>query len=194
MLAYKVTTDSATEPLDKTEVRLQLKNEGITADNDLLDIYIKAARQMAEDYTNTALIIKTIEQVYEMFPVASENNPHAALKLAVSPLSSVSTLHYKDGDGTDVLIESTNYDVNNAIKPGLLAPKPNYSWPTVYNGLNAVKAVYVAGYADAASVPTPIKQAMLLSIAHWYRKRIDTPRSMPTQAEFLLNPYRVTEF
>jgi hypothetical protein len=32
---------------------------------------------------------------------------------------------------------------------------------------------------------------MLLMIGFWYEKREDSIRKMPTQAEFLLRPYRI---
>ncbi len=194
MLSYKVTTDSATEPLTKTEVRLQLKNENITSDDALLDIYIKAARQLVEKKTNTALISKTITQVYNEFPCAKEGNEYAALKLAVSPLLSVTSVSYKDGDGDAQTVTSTNYDTDITTQPGLVAPKNTFSWPSVYSGLNAVTVVYLAGYTDASSVPYTLKQSMLLAIAFWYRKRVDSPKRLPTQAEDLLRNYRVSEF
>ncbi len=193
-LSYKVTTDAATEPLTKTEVRLQLKNEGITADDDLLDIYIKAARQLIEKKTNTAMISQTITQTYNEFPVAVNGNPHAALELAVSPLISVTSVGYKDGDGDSQSVTDTDYDIDSTREPGLVAPTNTYSWPSVYAGLGAVTVVYLAGYADASSVPTALKQAMLLTIAHWYRNRIDTPRTLPSQADYLLQDYRVSQF
>ena len=194
MLAYSVLTDSASEPLTKEEVRFQLKNESITSDNDLLDIYIKGARQMAENYTNTALISKTIEQQFDDFPETTEDNPHGAFKLIVPPLISVTSLVYTDADGDEQTIDSANYQVKTLVQPGMVAPVATYTWPTAYEGIYPITITYLAGYADAASVPFDIKQAMLLTIAHWYRNRVDTAKTMPTQAENLLNKYRVTEF
>jgi uncharacterized phiE125 gp8 family phage protein len=194
MLAYSVTTDSASEPLTKTEVRFQLKNESITSDDDLLDIYIKAARQMVEERTNTALISKTIQQQFEDFPAITENNPLGAFELIVPPLISVTTLAYKDADGADQTIDATNFDVNTLVQPGMVAPVADYTWPTAYDGLYPITITYLAGYATAAAVPFPLKQAMLLTIAHWYRNRVDTPRTLSSQAEFLLSTYRVQKF
>jgi uncharacterized phiE125 gp8 family phage protein len=195
MLNYKVTTDAASEPLTKTEVRMQLKNEGITADDDLLDIYIKAARQLVEQKTNTALLEKTITQTFNCFPVASAGNKYAAFELAVSPLSSVTSISYKDTDGDSNTIDSSNYDADTFSTPGKVAPKPTYTWPTdVYDGVNAITVVYVAGHASTTLLPAPLREAMLLTIADWYRNRVDRPRKLSSNADWALKDYRVQKF
>lgn len=195
MIRYIVGTDAASEPLTKTEVRLHLKNEGITADDDLMDIYIKSARQLVEQRTNTAMLQKTIIQTYDSFPQTTTLNKFGALELAVSPVSSVTSIYYKDTDGTSTLWASSNYDTDTTSTPGLVAPKATYLWPTnVYYGLNAVTVTYVAGYATAAAVPSPLRTAMLLTIADWHVNRVDRPRMLSSNAEWALRNYTVKKF
>ena len=69
--------------------------------------------------------------------------------------------------------------------------KINFAFPqTQVQGPN-VSVTFVAGYA---SVPTPIVQAMLLLIGHWYQNRetanANPVTSLPLAFEALITPYR----
>jgi uncharacterized phiE125 gp8 family phage protein len=72
---------------------------------------------------------------------------------------------------------------------------PVTSWDGIDpNRLNSVTVRYVVGYADAASVPAPLKQAMLLMIGDMYERRQDSIKQLPSASEYLMNPYRVFQF
>lgn len=194
-MPYTVVTDAASEPLTKAETRLHLKNEGITADDDLLDIYIKAARQLCEEYTNTALLSKTISQTFDVFPATDKvRNPFGALELTVTPVASVTSVIYKDADAADQTINASNYDVDTTTRFARVAPISTYMWPSTYSGLNAVTVQYIAGYSTATTLPAPFRSAMLLTIGHWYINREDSPRRLSTQAEWILKRYTVKQF
>ena len=194
-MPYTVVTDAASEPLTKAETRLHLKNEGITADDDLLDIYIKAARQLCEEYTNTALLSKTISQVFDVFPKTDAvKNPFGALELTVTPVISVSSVIYKDADGDNQTISASNYDVDTTTRFARVAPVSGYTWPSTYSGINAVTVQYLAGYSSTTTLPAPFRSAMLLTIGHWYINREDSPRRLSTQAEWILKRYTVKQF
>jgi hypothetical protein len=59
--------------------------------------------------------------------------------------------------------------------------------------INVVFVRYVAGFADAASVPAPLKHGMMLVIGDMYENRTDSVKRLPTASEYLWNPYRVFE-
>jgi uncharacterized phiE125 gp8 family phage protein len=64
------------------------------------------------------------------------------------------------------------YDVDLVSEPARITLKAGQNWPTTYQGPNAVRVRYVAGYGTtAAAVPQPIRNWMLLHVAHFYRNR-----------------------
>ena len=194
-MPYTVVTDAASEPISLTEAKLHLKVD-FSADDNEITILIKAARQAVEQYTNLALLPKTIDEVFDEFPQACrQKNPFGAFSLTVSPVSSVTSITYTKTDETSTTVAASVYDVDTTTTRARIAPKVNQYWPTdVYLGMSPITIRYVAGYADTTALPAPLRQAMLLTIGHWYRNREDTVRKMPTQAEWLLNKYRVFVF
>ena len=109
-------------------------------------------------------------------------------------MQSVTYLKYKDADGTLQTVTSSNYDTDTIGRFARIAPTPSYSWPATYDGVNAVQVRYVAGYTNTTNQPAPFRQAMLLTIGHWYINREDSPRKLPTQAEWILKRYAVKQF
>lgn len=192
---FVVTTDATSEPLIKAEVKLHLRRDSdFTADDDLLDILIKTARQRVEEFTNQACLQKTITEKWDDFPPFSGLTPESMLKLSVSPLSSVTSVVYLDTDGNSQTWASSNYVVDSTSKPPLIAAAKDVTWPEVYEQVNSVTVTYVAGNATTTALPAPFRTAMLLTIAHWYWNPEDSVRRLPTQAEWLLAPFRVFTF
>jgi uncharacterized phiE125 gp8 family phage protein len=188
-LTYKVTTAPAAEPLTLAEAKLHLKMDGISADDDLITSLIIAARQYAENYCNRGFITQTITQVYNRFPEFD-----GILRLAVSPLVSVTSVVYKDENGDDQTWAGANYVVDNYTEPGEISLANSKIYPTTLNQKNAITVVYQAGYGGSADVPSAVKQAMLLLIGHFYVNREDTVSEKRTAAERLLGFYRVKRY
>ena len=101
------------------------------------------------------------------------------------------SIHVLNADGVYEAIPAENYTASETIKPPVVIPKLDYSWPSTVDHPEAVKVAYQAGFGAANVVPKGIKQAMLLMIGHWYENRQDSIRKMPTQAEWLLRRYRI---
>jgi len=92
--------------------------------------------------------------------------------LPYSPIQAVSSITYVDIGGTTQTWSSSLYDVDIYSKPGRIRPKWGETWPSIRSQMNAIAMTYTCGYgATAASVPAPIRQAMLLLIGHWYENR-----------------------
>lgn len=73
-----------------------------------------------------------------------------------------------------------------------LLPPAGQSWPRVAPDAEAVQVDFRAGQEV---VPTPIKQAILLLVGHWYANReavvaSGSPAVMPLAVDRLLSPYR----
>ena len=196
-MGYRVVTAPQSEPLEVEEVRDHLRLVTTTEDN-YLSALIAAARGMVEQYTNRALITQTWDVALDAFPTWFD--------IPGAPLQSVASLSYVDGNGvtTDLYnsISSPQVGIGSFVidtysQPARFLLPYGGTWPTPITQANAVILRAVVGYGDTgASVPAPIRQAMLLLIGHWYEHResvseVQNLAEMPQGAVWLLNPYRI---
>jgi uncharacterized phiE125 gp8 family phage protein len=77
----------------------------------------------------------------------------------------------------------------------ILAPRRPREWPDLPAATSAIEIDLEAGFGPAAAdVPAPIRQALLMLVAHWYENREagpGDPRAAPPPAvSALLAPYR----
>ena len=131
---------------------------------------IKAARDYCEKITWRALATQTITAYPTRFPSSNE------LELPRPPLQSVTSIKYKNSDGTEAtLTETTDYLVDDERMFGRIVLAYGKSWPTFTPyPMNPIKIEYVAGYSETNLIPETTKQAMLILIGHWYFNREPT--------------------
>lgn len=136
-----VTVPPRSDPVDLNDAKAQLKlDESVTADDDLITRYIRAAVRRAERFTGRSLITQTLEMVLDTFP--------AAIDLPRPPIRSISSITYVDGDGATQTLAADQYVLDdNVIRPAF-----NVTWPTPRNQDRAVTVTYVAGYSTAFTV------------------------------------------
>lgn len=191
MINYKITAAPASEPVTLTEVKDHLKVT-TSAEDDLLNIMIQAAREEAEKYCSMGFVTQTVTEYFNRFPSSEPHNERAELFLSVSPLSAVSAITYTDSDGNeDQTLSTSNYVAYTYASPPRIGLANGQTWPSTLGQAQTVKVVYTVGYGDETAVPAAIKMALLLTIGHWYDNRADSVRKMPTQAEYLLDRYKV---
>jgi len=187
---FKLKTAPTAEPILLADAKLHLKIDSDTTDDNLITSLIQAAREMAENYTGRAFINQTWEYTLNLFP-ASE------IPLRPLPLSSITSITYKDTDGTTQTVASSVYETDTY--KGEAALKYSQIWPTARDIQNSILITFVAGYGTAgASVPAAIRAAILLILGHLYEHRESvivgvTASDMPQGAHYLLDPYRVIE-
>lgn len=177
----RITTQPAIEPVSRSEAKLHLRIDH-SAEDDLVDRLITAARQVAEDLAQRAFITRTYTARMDYWPLHQ-------LILPWPPLISVTSITYTDDDGVTATFGASNYIVDAHQEPGRIVIKANVSWPTVtLQEVNGVTVVYTAGYgATAADVPLRARQAMLLLLADMYENRESTPMAAALRsAEYLL--------
>lgn len=168
-MTLRLITAPAAEPVTRAEVKLQAKvDSDITADDDLFDVLISAARVEAEHLTGRALISQTWERVVDAFPALE-------LELGMPPVASISAVYYYDTTGTEVTLSSSAYVLDASMPPGWVLPAYGYTWPTTYDTANAVRVRFVSGYGAAGtSVPAPIKTWIKMRAAELYKHREGT--------------------
>lgn len=186
----QVVTPPASEPLTLAEVKEFLRVDH-SDDDATLAIFIAAARQLCESYTRLALLPTTFEEYFDDFPQYTGTYKDE-IRLSRSPVSAVTYVKYIDGNETTITASASDYKTDLISQPARISP--DNGWFGTHETINAVFIRYVAGYANAASVPAPLKHGMLLVIGDMYENRTDSVKRLPTAAEYLWNPYRVFSF
>lgn len=167
-------------------------------DDDFLTRAIKAARQMAENFTGRAFVETQYTWRFDRF-----TSSRIELSLPVGPGRSVDSISYVDDDGTTQTF--TDFVLVATDTGGRLAPTTLKSWPDSRGSLGDVTITFKAGYAPTsdsppdyrANVPADIKNAILFAVGHMYTNRssveVDVnPEKVPMAFEHMLWPYRLS--
>jgi len=183
---YIIKTAPTTEPVTLAEAQAHCRSIDDTAENATLTGLITAAREYCEQYTRRALAPQTIELYLDYFPYE--------IKLPMPPITSVTSITYKDYLGTETTVSASDYVVDTV--KGCINQAYGKTFPSFTPYIsNPIKVTYVAGYIAA---PKTVKQAMLLLIGHWYVNRSATGTEVNKYIEFgvknLLSLYKAGYF
>jgi uncharacterized phiE125 gp8 family phage protein len=179
-------------PLSLAEVKSHLRVTH-TDDDVLISALIASATGQYDGRSGIlgrALMTQSWEYRCDLFPAAWP----FAIDLPFSPLQTVASVKFIDGDGVLQTMPGTDYVVEAGEFVGRIVLGYGKSWPSPRYEANAVRIVFTAGYGSAADVPAPIRLALLLLIAHYYISReayADTHRYTDQAIEGLLGPYRL---
>lgn len=116
----------------------------------------------------------------------------AVIELPLTPVSSVDSITYIDLDGNQQTL--TGYYLDDSRLKAVVKPLYGQAFPAVKPGYESITVNYTVG--DFESMPTPIKQAALLLIGHWFanREAVVTgtiTAELPMAYDALIQPYRV---
>jgi len=141
------------------------------SDDTLLTDLIETARRDVENDTSRRFITQTWDYCPKSWPSGDK------IKLPWGSLQSVTSVKWKDTDGTETtLVENTDYVVVlNGNQCGFVGLLYGGSWPsgTLYPH-NPITIRYVCGYGStAASVPVTVKQAIKARCVNLYANRGD---------------------
>jgi uncharacterized phiE125 gp8 family phage protein len=161
-------------------------------DDRYIDSLILAATRLAESETRHSFLDTTWTYKLDGFldPDTGRSDP---IRLPRRPVDSITSITYVDGAGATQTLAASVYSILTDVEPPGLILRVDQSWPATRAQYEAVTIVFVAGYGDPADVPDPIKQAVLMTVADWYRGRETTTaanmREVPTGASRILNGY-----
>lgn len=188
-MKWKVTTQPAFEPITLEHLKQHARIDS-TDEDEILTSYISAARAFVERRIEMAVCEQTITAKLDGFPYSD-----GRIDLPYSNLIAVDSVSYLDADGAPQTPHPTGspqadyYGVDTYTTPGALFLKSGQTWPSdVLQEPNVVTIVYRAGWADRASIPEQIRQAVTLLAAHWERNR-ETVNfgEAPAEIEFTLS-------
>lgn len=184
-MTLKLITAAGTEPVDLATAKAHCRVIHSSEDS-LMAVYIAAATQALDGpdgVLGRALITQTWDYSLDGFEGDS-------ITIPLPPLQSVTSVKYLDPDGAEQTIAAGRYTVNTADGTVTIDAA---GWPSTQDVPNAVTIRFVAGYANAAAVPAPIRAAILLHIGDLFENRqIGTERQVFTNPAYdaLIYPYR----
>jgi uncharacterized phiE125 gp8 family phage protein len=181
MSVLKLKTAPATEPVTLTEAKRQCRlDAAFVAQDDLIDSYIKTARQYLERLVGP-IIMQTWYQYEENWPAWE------TLCIRKQRLLTVTAVTYIDLDGDSFTFSADDYTVNiDDWRHGKIVLKPTTAWPTdgLWN-INPIRIEFTCGFGAAAAVDEPIRQAILLYVESLY-----TGNPVPDAFDSLIVNYR----
>lgn len=192
-------TAPTVQPITVNELKDHLRIEwDDTAQDTILDGFIKAAVDIAENYTNRAFVQRTYDYYIDRWPKGD------SIELPRPPLQSVTTVEWTLWDeSTDTLDSGTEYEVDTVSEPGRVVLEYDETWPTdTLHPKNPIRIRYVAGYAvDSpadyrANVPPVVKIAVKMIAGHLFNHRENSVagiavNELPFGAEQMLASSRI---
>lgn len=187
-MALVLTAGPAAEPVTVGDAKAHLRIDGATE-----DVLIGSLLLTSRLHIEQALSIALITQQWRL--VLDRWTKRNAVEIPLSPLQEVSAVRVRQSPAAFETLMPTTYVVDLASKPPRLvwngAPRPD---PQV--AANGIEIDFTAGFgATAASVPAPLKHAILMLTAHWYEHRDpievgSTSARIPDAVNDLIQPFR----
>lgn len=201
----RIKTAPATEPISLAEAKLFLRIDDSSEDA-LIETFIAAAREMAENFTLRAFITQTWIMNLDEIPSGMSSdfwdgtitghaatairNGNSAITIPRPPLRAINSLKTYNDANVSTVFPAAEYDVDQNSEPGRMILRSGSSWPTDLRPGNGVEIEFEAGYGDATKVPKAIKMAIYMILAKVYECR-GSGADMPEIAKKMLQPYRV---
>lgn len=187
-MALVLTSGPLVEPVTVAEAKAHLRID--QADEDvLLASLILTSRLHVEAALGLALIDQTWRLTLDRWP------PGGMLEVPIAPLQGVTSVSVRDGNGDPIPIPASRYLVDLSSKPPRIVWNgPSLPPPGV--AVNGIEITLAAGFGpDAASVPAPLKHAILMLTAHWYEHRDpveigSAAARIPEAVADLIQPFR----
>ena len=203
------------EPITLQAAKDHLRVE-TEADDQLIGIYLRAAREHCEKVTGRAILQQTwmlslerfpswLEKAYEgRSPCLVPNWASGSEILLPKPkLMAVTGIKFTDTSGAEQTLDPTKYRTTATDDVAKLFPAYGQLWPVALPTPGAVQITYTAGYGDSPDqVPAVIALAMLLLVGHWYENREATqaaltgngPMPLPIGVDSLLADETIVAF
>lgn len=122
--------------------------------------------------------------------------PMTILRLPMSPVQSITSIVYRQDNGTETTMDAAKYRISTDAQGAFLELTVDEVWPVAGDRVDAVSVTAVYGYGDAETdVPQSIRHAILLLIGNWYENREAAVigvqvAQLPMAVNALLMPHR----
>ncbi|MEZ5923908.1 MAG: head-tail connector protein [Hyphomicrobiaceae bacterium] len=179
----------AIEPVSLAEAKLHLRVDHDDEDILILSL-ISAARLHLEHVLGRAFITQGWLYLLDGWPSGH------TLELPLSPVQSIVSVKVYDETDVAETVAPSLYLLDGLSQPPRLVRRSSSAFPRPGRSANGVEVSFVAGHGSLASeVPAPLRQALMLLVAHWYEHRQpveigDAKEVLPAIVTELIAPYR----
>jgi uncharacterized phiE125 gp8 family phage protein len=189
-MSLVLTAGPDVEPVSLAEAKAHLRVDG-SAEDTLIGSLIITSRLHVEAALGLALITQGWSYFLDAWPASG---PH--VRLPLRPVQSIAAVQLYAADESVETLSPAIYLLDGAAVPPRLVRQGSLPWPPPKRTANGIEIAFTAGFGDAAGdVPAPIRQAVLLLVAHWYEHREPIEigaahTAVPHMVSELLHPYR----
>ncbi|MEW5421394.1 head-tail connector protein [Amorphus sp. 3PC139-8] len=172
------------EPVTLAEAKQHLRVDTDAEDTLIADL-IAAARRHVEATTGRALLAQG-------WRIVRETVPHSGIvRLEPQPVLSIDAVTVRASDGTASVLGAEDYVMDLVSSRLRLLPGGAGRWRA-----DQVEIDITAGYGTVAGdVPAPLRQAVLMLVAHWHQHReaalVGPPDPVSLGVSSLVRPYRL---
>lgn len=187
-MSLVMTSGPVLEPVTVAEAKAHLRIDG-SAEDMLVGSLILTSRLHVEAALGLALLTQGWTLLLDRWPAGD------SIEIPLRPVQSVSAVRVFAASGMVTTLAPQDYLVDTASTPPRLVRTG--VWPEPGKAARGIEIDFVAGYGPAAAnVPAPIRQALLLLVAHWYEHRDpieigSAEAALPAALSELLMPYRL---
>lgn len=183
-----MTAAPTAEPVTLAEAKAQLRVDGSTEDAFIASLIVTSRLQI-----EAALGLALVTQTWRL---TLDDWPHdGVIEVPMRPVQSVLAIEFASGgDGATALAPASYHVDGRALPPRIVLTSD--APPALEQRAEGISIDFVAGFGPAAEhVPAPIRQALLLLVAHWFENRepcadVASP-GIPAAVSTLLMPYRM---
>lgn len=167
----------AQEPVSVAEAKAHLRLE-TDADDALVASLSLTSRLHIEAALGLALTSQDFTLVLDRWPKSGH------VEFPVRPVAAVSAVRVLAIDGTPEIIAPQTYLLDAAaVPPKLVGTGTGTPWPAPGRAAGGIEIDLTAGYGPTpGDVPAPIRQAILMLVAHWYEHRDPIEIGQPATA------------
>ena len=188
-MALVLTSGPASEPVTLAEAKTHLRVDG-SAEDTLIASLIITSRLHVEAGLGLALVTQSWSYFLDAWPAGHQ------VSLPLRPVQSIAAVKLYAAAESVATLAADTYLLDGAATPARLVRRDNLTWPKPGRIASGIEIAFVAGYGNSAAfVPAPIRQAILLLVAHWHEHREPVAigaanASVPSTVSDLLHPYR----
>jgi len=182
-----LTSAPAVEPVTVDEAKWFLRID-YDDENSLLASLITSSRLQIEAALDLALITQSWSWTFDSWPKGN------VLELPIGFVRSIEAVRITARDGTVNEVSPDQFVLEGGRIPPRLLSKSG-DWPKPGIPALGIEIAFTAGFgSEPSDVPEPIRQALLMLVAHWYEHRDPAEiggaaTRIPEAVSALLKPY-----
>ena len=164
-MSLVLTSGPAVEPVTLAEAKAHLRLDN-TAEDLLITTLITTSRMHIESRLGIALNTQAWSLFIDRLPASH------VIPVPLRPLSALNAVRIYADDNTISPLPLAAFELDGLSTPPRLIIRSGVAITSALRKSNAIEINVTAGFGPApADVPAPIRQALLLLIAHWYEHR-----------------------